>query len=169
MEEVWKPVIVDNVDMGWQVSNMGRVMSTRGRISFGNIANEYYTASVRGRSFRVHRLVAEAFCPKREGCHFVDHLDMVKTNNCFDNLEWVTHAENMQRAHKMKKFSEPRKTSMKEIHAIFSLKEQGYNHTKIAEITGIHRTVVYKIANGTIWSSVTGMGYNGDTTLEKFI
>jgi hypothetical protein len=169
MEEIWKPVLLEGIEAGWQVSNIGRVMNSRGGISFGNMTNEYYAVSIKGRPLRVHRLVAEAFCPKREGCYFVDHLDMVKTNNRFDNLEWVTHAENMQRAHKMKKFREPRKTSIREIHHIFHLKSQGYNHTQIAGITGIDRTVVYKIANGTIWSGITGMGYKGDTTLEKFV
>ena len=75
----------------------------------------------------------------------------------------------MQKAHAFKKFKTPRRTTMREINTILHLKNQGYNHTRIATMTNIDRTVVYKIVNGTVWSSVTGMGYKGDTTLEKFV
>lgn len=169
MEEIWKPVIIDGLDTGWKVSNMGRMMNTKGSITIGNMGREYYCIGIKGKTKTVHRYVAEAFCEKRDGCANVNHIDHDKTNNRADNLEWVTHAENMQKAHAFKKFKTPRRTTMREINTILHLKNQGYNHTRIATMTNIDRTVVYKIVNGTVWSSVTGMGYKGDTTLEKFV
>jgi hypothetical protein len=46
----------------------------------------------------VHRIVAEAFLERKEGCEDVNHKDMVKTNNRVENLEWVTHRENLMKA-----------------------------------------------------------------------
>ena len=42
----------------------------------------------------VHRLVAMAFIPGDPRMD-VNHRDMDKTNNQVDNLEWVTHSENI--------------------------------------------------------------------------
>lgn len=46
----------------------------------------------------VHRLVAEAFIPNPYGYPLVRHLDDDPTNNCVENLEWGTQADNMRDA-----------------------------------------------------------------------
>lgn len=44
---------------------------------------------------RVHRIVAEAFVPRKDGHNVVNHIDGDKSNNSADNLEWCTPRENM--------------------------------------------------------------------------
>ncbi len=48
----------------------------------------------------VHRLVAEAFIPNPYDKPCVNHKDNNGLNNHVDNLEWVTHSENMLHAQK---------------------------------------------------------------------
>lgn len=54
----------------------------------------------KGLMYRVHKLVACTFLENsnRYIYNVVDHIDSDKTNNCVDNLEWVTYSENSRRA-----------------------------------------------------------------------
>jgi HNH endonuclease len=47
----------------------------------------------------LHRLLAEAFIPNPEGLKFVNHIDGNIKNNKLNNLEWVSHSQNIQHAY----------------------------------------------------------------------
>lgn len=110
MIELWKPIY--GYENFYEVSNFGNVRSFpkvvrsgRGktikksvalkpqRRQHGYLAVWLYANGTR-KQVSVHRLVAEAFCEKKDGCNEVNHIDEDKTNNHADNLEWCTRQEN---------------------------------------------------------------------------
>ena len=42
----------------------------------------------------VHRLVAEAYIPNPNNYETVDHIDNDKSNNCVNNLQWMSRIDN---------------------------------------------------------------------------
>lgn len=135
MEEVWKDV--NGYEGFYQVSNYGRIKSVdRTVASRGNYINNikgkilktftiysgyvYACLSKNGSSIskRVHRLMAEAFLEKKEGCDIVNHKDENPTNNFIfvrddgsvdeekSNLEWCNQKYNINYGTRNKRVSE---------------------------------------------------------------
>lgn len=94
--EVWKTLLVNDIEI--KVSNLGRVECLGGRRTFGCLHNCYRQVFVNGSSYRVHRLIAEAFIGHIPDDMVVDHKDGIKDNNHKDNLQIITHQENILRA-----------------------------------------------------------------------
>jgi len=118
MNELWADVI--GYEKYYQVSNLGQIKSKDRRVnsSFGK------TRVIKGRLLKtptdkagypridlcggtkkrnnqyVHRLVAEHFIENSNQYPEVNHIDGVKSNNDFINLEWCTHHQNMSHAFK---------------------------------------------------------------------
>lgn len=53
----------------------------------------YRVICLRGKMYKVHRLVAEAFIPNPDGKPTVDHINRVRDDNRVCNLRWATHTE----------------------------------------------------------------------------
>lgn len=92
---------------GLLVSNLGRIYSKKTEIINDQndhcISNSYNTIYLKDhkRSVFIHRLVANVFCPRPKrhkntplSSLVVNHINGVKTDNEYHNLEWVTQREN---------------------------------------------------------------------------
>lgn len=99
-DEEWKPVI--NFEGLYEVSNLGRIRNTRGKILKTYIINSGYEAlkfTVNGKrtNVLVHRAVAEVFCKKDSKTKTeVNHINEIKSDNRAINLQWCTSKENKQ-------------------------------------------------------------------------
>lgn len=103
--EVWKDI--KGFEGAYQISSMGRVKSLPRKQSrkekirvFAKAPNGYLRMVLsfenERRTISAHREVAKAFIPNPQNLETVNHIDFDKTNNCVENLEWVSHKENIQ-------------------------------------------------------------------------
>ena len=123
MKEIWKPV--NGYEGLYEISNTGKVKAVQRSVKAYNgwdrtfnekiltlhsskITNRHpkpmYHVELWKENKRevkmIHRLVAEHFIPNPEGKPQVNHIDGNRSNNCADNLEWVTNSENTAHAYR---------------------------------------------------------------------
>lgn len=153
IEEIWKDVV--GFEGTHQVSNLGRVKSLQGlknnqykafdkpeRILKGSINSDGYISisvgnSKKGKRTTIHRLVAAAFIPNPLRRGNVNHISGIKTDNRVENLEWVSHSENMLHAHKtglIKPTCGRQKLTKADLIEIKKLFKFGFSAAKIAEL-----------------------------------
>ena len=112
------------------------------------------------KTIKVHRLVAETYIPNPNNLPEVNHKSEVTTNNCIDNLEWVTKKENANygtRAERIHKKTR-KKVLCVETNIIYASTldaeyKTGISSSHISEVAnGIRKT-----AGGYLWKYIGGI------------
>ena len=160
----WKPV--RGYEGVYEVSNDGRVRSVQRRVVYSDGRSREYpsieltqlnrgkylgvamSVGSRVKSVDVHRLVADAFCERKDGGVVVNHLDKDCHNNRSVNLEWTTVVGNVRHS--------CAKVSQDDVRAIRSIKAFKYGErTAIAKRLGVKPSTVGNIRRGINWSDIS--------------
>ena len=102
MKEEWKDI--DDYEGLYQISNLGKIKSTKRQGTNGGMKKPSYDKNnylVVGlikngfkKTFKVHRLVAQAFIPNPNNYKEINHIDGNKENNVSSNIEWCNRKQN---------------------------------------------------------------------------
>lgn len=94
----------------YMVSSLGRIMGLPKKTHKGHLlklkttrAGYIHVCLCKGnikKDFSVHRLVAMAFIPNKEGKKEVNHINGNRADNRVQNLEWCTRSENERHAYR---------------------------------------------------------------------
>jgi hypothetical protein len=163
MKEDWR-CIDDGV---YEVSNFGRVRrakpglgATVGRIHNGCVDGDGYRyVRLKNKHRSIHTLVAKAFLGPQPPNTEVNHKDLDKSNNRWDNLEYLTHKKNMRHAVKAGVFlgarcennpaSKLTKSDVKAIRELYKLGKE--TQEVLGQRFGVHQTVISHIVTGRTW------------------
>ena len=173
MTEVWKVIPYAKTH---EVSNMGRIRNIKSykrwniRIRTGWVTKKgYMRINLINKHYQVHRLVADTFIKNdNPNKTEVNHKNFDRTDNRVENLEWVTHAENVRYSHKAGKFKnratiatkQVRNKTTGEIFDSISIAAKAYNSTYAAIM---HAVLGHNKSQNCEWE-YTGFKIYGKTT-----
>lgn len=163
--EIWKDII--GFENEYEVSNLGNVRRKIQNLKSSISPHGYKTLSLskNGKTITklVHRLVAEAFIENHENKEIINHKDCNKTNNVLENLEWVTHEENMQHAvsNNRQRNQKGESNSMSKLleQDVLFIRELLNNGLSAYEIhknhfPTLHQQTIYSIKQRRIWNHI---------------
>jgi hypothetical protein len=112
--EIWKSLPINNLyevsthgnfrnsnNLKQKIFDLDKLKSTKTRIRITNIKMENGDK----KAFYLHRLIAMTFIPNPDNLDEVNHKNGDPYDNRVDNLEWISHADNMTHFHDNNKYS----------------------------------------------------------------
>lgn len=165
MKEIWKDI--KGFKGLYKVSNLGNVYSFKieKKMKLHIPEKGYQTVNLfknkKYKSFKVHRLVAQAFIPNPENKPQVNHIDHNRLNNVASNLEWCTAKENTTASILVGKNGQcgedhpNAKASEKDVIRVCELLQEGMRSCDAADEVGISRGIVNKIRTNQAWLHIS--------------
>jgi hypothetical protein len=163
--EAWRPI--SGLERDYEISSIGRVR----RASSGNgtwpgrifsphpDVSGYLTVVLKGKTCRVHHMVASAFLGPRPTGMQVNHIDGNKENNTLENLEYVTPARNVQHSHDIGLHPEPRGQehgqallTEADVMGIRTMLHSGSTQREVAGAYGVSQATVGHIHTRRTWA-----------------
>lgn len=111
--------------------------------------------------YLVHQLIAYTFLPTIPGKKYqINHKNLNKSDNCVENLEWVSPIENVRHAnrngvHNRGERHGISKLSEKQVREIRKLRKEGLMYKEIAPLFGVQKATIGEICRGELWSHIT--------------
>jgi hypothetical protein len=147
--EIWKEI--DGFNGKYWVSNLARVKKVIGDMekiyAISTKTKGYTTIRLDNKIYSLHRIVAKAFVEKTDDIKSeVNHIDGNKKNNIADNLEWVSHYENLKHAFDsglVFRLSDDRRNEVRDLH-----KTGKYSYRKLASLFNVSLGTIQSILKG---------------------
>jgi len=169
MNETW--IDIKDYEGRYQASNLGMIKTfvqafktNKGVLRYGIDTNGYPIVKLysngKGRTSKVHRLIAETFIDNPNNLPQVNHKDGNKLNNAVENLEWCDQSHNIKHAYRtgLSKIYFGEQTSQakfteKQILEIRSKYKKG-NGKELAAEYGMSTTNIHDIVKRNTWNHI---------------
>ena len=167
-DEIWKPIT--GYEGIYEVSNCGRIKRVkagkRTRVGYilkgapnpdGYLIVTLYKNKTPKR-FKVHKLVMALFNPPMPSPkHEINHINTNRADNHAENLEWLTHAENIKHSVSLGKYRRKSETSSgaklnwAKVREIRELVKSGHKRIVMAEKYGVCLGAIDAIMQNRTW------------------
>lgn len=160
VKEVWKPILIDDIQERYAVSNLGRIIDLKQNkyLQINDNGAGYKNVGLQGPKSQVriryiHRLVAQAFIENPDNLPQVGHKDHTRSNNVVDNLYWTTQKQNTADGINAGRINAKKRPNTKRLTAeqvcqIALLEHQGFGVNEIAVKLDFPRTTISSVFNG---------------------
>ena len=149
--EEWKDI--QGYEGLYQVSNMGRVVSfqskhphiLRPKTDKDGYKEVNLYSKGKAKMHKVHRLVATAFLDNPNGHPQINHINEIKDDNRFENLEWVSAKENVNHGTSIERGI---RTKVKHPFICIETGKVYWSQTEFAREIGGTQQAVYHVLKG---------------------
>lgn len=155
---IWKDLI--GYEGRYLIGSNGDIINSKGLLMKQSLDSDGYKLvslyNGKKKTFRVHRLVAENFIRKIPKGMEVNHIDYNRANNHVENLEIISHLENVNHSYdRIANTSKNKRNSKITVKEVREIRDKystgGYTQVELAEMYGLKKSAISDLLNGKSW------------------